>query len=853
MSLSPGTRLGPYEVTAQIGQGGMGEVYRARDMRLDRLVAIKIVKSAPIDSDLFRRFEIEAKAAGNLNHPNILAIYDIGTHDGVPYLVSELLEGQSLDARLGLGPVPPKKAISYLIQIADGLAAVQSRGFVHRDLKPSNLFLTNDGRVKILDFGLVKLLPGFGRVGRTGSGSTTTVDTGADRIVGTVGYMSPEQVSGGSVDHRSDLFQLGAVGYEMLTGRRAFKEASDIETMSAILGEEPPEDPAAFENVPPGVELAVRRCLEKNPDERFQSARDLGFYLSTLPTSSGSGVTQRVRATSGRSVVRLAVTAVVAVVIAGGAFLLGEHAGLTPAPSYQQITFRRGTIRSARFAPDGRTIIYGASWDGAPTQLFSTRLESPESSPLRLPTGDIRAISASGELAISLGPAWLGTLARVPLEGGGPREIVTDVETADWGPDGESLAVARLVESIYRLGFPVGTVLYEASGWISQLRVSPDGNRVAFIEHPVKGDDLGSVCVISLSGEKRVMSANWPSVTGLAWAASGEEIWFTAAEAGSNTGLYAVDLSGRQRLVTRSAGHLDLQDIAPDGRVLLAHGTYRIAMSSRAPEEESDRDLSWLGASVAAGLSADGDTALFMEQAFSGKGLYVVYLRKLDGSPPVRLGEGLVAALSPDGRWAATIGLGPPAEIAVVPTGPGARHLLERGDLAEYVAVGWFPDGQRVVIAATEPGRDVSLYLQDVPNGTPTAISEQGIRVLPYSSPVSPDGQYVAAVDRADRIVLQPVGGGETQPLPELRPGDRPIRWSGDGESLYVFRGGQLPGSVFRFRLAERELELLAELRPSDSAGVTGIFTVQITADGQTYLFSYTQELSDLYVVDGLE
>ncbi|MGE5413152.1 MAG: serine/threonine-protein kinase, partial [Syntrophomonadaceae bacterium] len=289
MTLAAGSRLGPYEILSAIGAGGMGEVYRAKDPRLGREVAIKVLPASfSQDADRLRRFEQEAKAAGILNHPNITAVYDIGTNqgDGAPFVVQELLEGETLRSELSGGRLPPRKAIDYSIQIAHGLAAAHEKGIVHRDLKPENLFVTKDGRVKVLDFGLAKLTQ------IDGSGSTSRLPTATEPgiVMGTLGYMSPEQVKGESADGRSDIFALGAILYEMLSGRRAFEGGSTGEAMAAILKEDPPDLSQSNRNVSPGLERLVRHCLEKNPECRFQSARDLAYDLETLTTASAPAV-----------------------------------------------------------------------------------------------------------------------------------------------------------------------------------------------------------------------------------------------------------------------------------------------------------------------------------------------------------------------------------------------------------------------------------------------------------------------------------------------------------------------------------------------------------------------------------
>jgi eukaryotic-like serine/threonine-protein kinase len=446
--LSAGTRLGPYEIVAPIGAGGMGEVYRAKDSRLGRDVAIKVLPASfASDTDRLKRFEQEARAAGVLNHPNVTIVYDIGTNasDGAPYVVQELLEGETLRAELAGGRLSARRAIDYAVQIAEGLAAAHEKGIVHRDVKPENLFVTRDGRVKILDFGLAKLT----QVESSALATNLPTATEPGVVMGTLGYMSPEQVKGRQADARSDIFAFGAILYEMLSGKRAFHADSAGETMAAILREDPPDLSVTNENISPGLERILRHCLEKNPERRFQSSSDIGFALeslSGLPTASGTprasskGRPRRIRAAT-------AVAAGLALLGAGllaGLWSAGGRSGSPPA--YQRLTYRRGFISNARFAPDGQTILYSADWDGAPSRIFSTRPEGRESTALPLPTAQLLSVSSRGEMAILLDPkidynlyVRRGTLAVVPLAGGSPREVMRDVRYADWGPDGKDL------------------------------------------------------------------------------------------------------------------------------------------------------------------------------------------------------------------------------------------------------------------------------------------------------------------------------------------------------------------------------------------------------------------------------
>jgi serine/threonine protein kinase len=363
MALTPGTKLGAYEILSVLGTGGMGEVYRARDSALGREVAVKILRlDVSSDADRLRRFRQEAQAAAALNHPNILAIHFVGEQDDSPYIVSELLEGESLRERLRSGALPVRKCMDYAAQIAEGLAAAHEKGIVHRDLKPENIFITKDGHAKILDFGLAKLTRPE-EMAADGGSLTLTQGSAPGVVLGTVGYMSPEQVRGKTLDPRSDIFSFGVILYEMLSGKNVFLRGTTADTMSAILKEDPPELPQSASGVSPALDRVVRRCLEKEPADRFQSVRDLGFALQAVTGSgaSSSAAAAAIPDTRKKSL-RAALLVAVALLALVASYFAGRHgsAGLATAqPEFHQLTFRRGTIHSARFAPDGQTIVYG--------------------------------------------------------------------------------------------------------------------------------------------------------------------------------------------------------------------------------------------------------------------------------------------------------------------------------------------------------------------------------------------------------------------------------------------------------------------------------------------------------------
>ena len=863
MTLRPGTRLGPYEIESPLGAGGMGEVYRARDTRLGRAVAIKVLPGELAgDADRLARFEREARAVAALSHPNIVAIHDFREEDGTVFAVTELLAGQTLRERLEHGPLPVPKAIDAGIQIARGLAAAHQRGVVHRDLKPDNLFLCADGQVKILDFGLAKVAP-------SGSGDSETLSLGAPEpratgpgvVMGTAGYMSPEQLRGLAADHCSDLFSFGAVLYEMVSGQRAFRGPSAAETMLAILKEDPPDLSAIRPEVPPGLERIVRHCLEKSPEQRLQSAHDLAFDLEGLAVSrsgAGSRAAPALAPRRGRRAALAAAAAAALLASYAAVYWLAASNGGGPPPSYQRLTFRHGLVTGARFAPDGQTIVYSAGWGGEPIEMFSTSRHAGESRSFGLRDAVLLSLSRQEEMAVLLRPRieqpWLatGTLARVPLTGGAPREILENVNEADWTPDGKALAIVRPGRTVTgsRLELPPGNLLYETTGaeWIGNARVSPDGGSVAFIDHPSSPDLAGAVAVVDVAakGKKRILSSTFGWAEGLAWHPEGREVWFTAARSGKAQALHAVSLAGRERLVARAAGPLVLDDVSRDGRVLVRRQAWQFGVRGVFPPDASERELSWLDGSVATGLSADGVILLFDELGEGGGDGYPAYLRRTDGSPPVRLSEDLGTALSRDGRWALTIPRGLPPRLVIVPTGPGEPRVFQHDRIRQYRWAFFLPDEMRLLFIGAEAGHALRTYVADLRGGVPRPLGPEGMR----GDIVSPDGRLVAGTDNG--ILVIPIDGGEPRPVPGTGPRDRPCGWSLDQRFLYTYQRGEVPARVFRVELTTGRREPWRELAPADRAGVVSIVDPQITPDGTHYAYSYLRALSDLYLVEGL-
>ena len=854
MALTAGTKLGPYEILAPLGAGGMGEVYRARDARLNRDVAIKILPASfSADPDRLQRFAQESRAAAALNHPNILSIFDIGEDHGAPYVVSELLEGETLRDRLHPGPLASRKAIDYAQQVGKGLAAAHEKGIVHRDLKPENIFITNDGRAKILDFGLAKITRPEQDL--SGNAPTLQANTEAGTVMGTVGYMSPEQVRGKPADARSDIFSFGAILYEMLSGKRAFHGESAPETMSAILKEDPPELAETNRNISPALDRIVHHCLEKNPAERFQSARDVAFNLEALTdisTSTRGGV-RALPEEKLRGPWRVRVIAGLLVLASWALVYRFSGRGAVSNPTFHEITFRNGSILDARFAPDGQSIIYGAAWDGRPVELFSTRYDSTDSRSVGLPPAQILSISSKGEMAIALHPvdyaafSQSGTLARVPLAGGAPREVLDNVLWADWTPDGESLAVVRPgTTSLSHLEFPIGNVIYEPRGWVGHTRFSPDGRFLALADHVVGGDD-GRVVIIDAHGNHQASSSFFSSVEGLAWCADGKEVWFSAVPAGSARSIYALDLSGKERLLYRAPGGLTIHDISRSGHVLLTADKSRLTIAALAPGETRERSLSWFDWSLLTDMSADGKTIVFSETGEAEGNNYSVFLRKTDGSPAIRLGDGGFGYLSPDGQWVVAL-VGQPARLVLLPTGVGEPRQLTDGKI-EHFGCAWLPDSKSIVYSAAEEGRGPRTYWLGLQGGTPRALTPEGT----FGSVLTPDGKFLLAADAQRQRWLYPIAGGEPQKFNvALDPNEHIVRFFPDGKSLLV-RTRPVPVQITRIDIATGRRELWKEIVPADPGGVVSIPVVKFSADGKSYAYSVGRMLSDLYVVDGLK
>jgi len=851
MELQPGTQIGPYKILSLVGEGGMGQVYRARDDRLGRDVALKLLPEELAEQpDLARRLLAEARAAGRLDHPNILAVHDVGLHEGRPYMVTELLEGRPLREQMKGGPLTVRRAIGLGIQLAQGLAAAHAKGIVHRDIKPENLFLTNDGRLKILDFGLAKQDPASVTV----TEATMELEKTREGVVmGTLGYLSPEQIQGAPVDHRADLFAFGVILFEMLAGHRPFLGHTSQDVLFAILKRPAPDLQVANPRVPTQAVQLVERCLEKDPALRYQSTRDLAHALELIPLSDAS----RPLGEAGAGV-RLPWRTLRPWLLGAGLVLVAGLAGWAAAfrrpgprlPTFRQMTFRRGTVYTARFMAGETGIVYSAQWDGGARALFYTPPGTLDSLSLQQPGTDVQGLLASGEiLTIRRGRGSFppGTLARSPLGIGPAKDLLEGVIWADGRPDLPDQAVIREQGGRYRLEYPVGKVLYETTSYLSYPKVSPRGDRVAFLEFQDPNEDAGLVATVDLQGRHVPVTGSWKSIEGVGWRGE-DQLWFCASPTGNALSLYATDFRQHQRVLCRVPGRLVLHDLAPDGRVLAERNSYRSFIHAVTGPQASPADLSWLDFPELAQVSKDGRQLLFTETGDGGGANRTVYLRPTNGGAPLRLGEGTALCLSDDGTQSLIISSKADHHLERVPIGPGTPIALPPSALASYTWGCFLPGDRAALLWASEPGKGRRLYRLELAGGTPAPWGPEGF--APARGSLSPDGHWLLGT-ASGQVQLLSLEGQPPRLLDKLPPGLEPVAWKDMGSIVLAERKDSI--RLLRCELRTLALTPLRGLAPADPAGVLGLGRISLSADCATIAYQGYRLLSDLYVIEGLD
>lgn len=856
----PPAQIGPYQIVETLGRGGMGTVYRARDPRLGRDVAVKVVELTDDGTTHHaERLLAETRAAGRLQHPNVMAVLDVGVHDGRPYMVSEFIAGGSLRAELDRGRMPRARALDVATQIVAGLAAAHQAPLVHRDLKPENVMITAEGVVKIVDFGLAKSLapvPPDDTAGPT--------LTAPHAIVGSAPYMSPEQARGASTDTRSDQFSFGCVLFEMLSGRRAFDRPTPVETLAAILKEEPEPLAALDPTIPPPLRWIVERCLAKSPDERYASTLDLWHDLKTLGARAGTATPVEIARPTARPRWRVALGAAALAAAAGWLAATRPIPPTAPAlPSWHRLTYEQGFVDAARFGADGQTVIYSAAWDNAPFAVFSTTIASPESRRLDLPPAGILAVAPSGELALSLGCSFVaasgtcpGTLARAPMHGGAPREIVADIRTADWGPDG-TLALARRDETgLLSVEYPAGTRLSgRGSGYV---RIAPDGARVAWTESA--GSNSLSV-VVRDADTTRTLATGWRFISGLAWTRDSGALYVSGV--GPDTlddAVIRLALDGSSRVALRGAARLRVLDAGSDGRLLVSATNSPVRLLAWGPGPPArPRDLTWLGNTYLDAIAEDGRRLLFTVRAGAAlefaPDLYPIYVRDLDGGPATRLGSGYGVALSPDGRWALTrtrpaVG---PSDLVLVPLGPGEPRTLPRGDIdtgsANTLAVFVGPD--RLALRGRVADGPWRTFVQRLDGGLPQLVAHEPGEIV---SPVAPDhDRFIARRSDGSRWIARLSADGGDAVAVSIRDGVSVLQWTADGRGLVLARADGLRNLVSRLDLASGRESPLREVDVHADAGFVERRGFTASRNGTVVAGSEIRVMGALYLVEGVQ
>jgi serine/threonine protein kinase/WD40 repeat protein len=853
--------LAHYRILSKLGEGGMGEVWRARDTNLDREVAIKILpETYAADADRLKRFEREAKLLASLNHPNIATVYGLHEADGVHFIAMELVPGTTLAARLARGALPVGETMAMARQIAEALEAAHDSGVIHRDLKPANVMVRDDGTLKVLDFGLAK---SSGPRPGTADGSAATamlVDGTVDgAILGTTAYMSPEQARGQAVDQRTDIWALGCLLFECLTGDKAFPGQTISDSVAAVLTVEPDWTKLPAE-APETLRRLIRRCLAKDPSRRLHSMADARLEIEEAQREPDVIPDRSRPAIRGRPSLPVIALAILAVVIAGLSLFRHRTGNPEDTISYQRLTHERGFLTGARFAVDGKTVVYSGAWEGDKSRPSLRRLDSPVAIDLQPSNSRVLAVSARGEIAVLLPKASGsllsrlndGTLATVLLTGGTPRPLLENVVAMDWDPAGEQMAVVRMVGNRFRLEYPVGQVLYETNGSITFPRVSPAGDLVAFLDHPLPANNRGYVAVVAPGGERRILTSELENMSGLAWSPDGREIWFSGADE-RDAALFAVSRSGRMRVLRRIPDEVELFDVSRDGRILATLYLDDLSIAALAPRDSVEREFKWLTESFVTDLSADGKEFLFSERSLSDVLSYEAWLWRVDDQDPVRLGPGFPFELSPDGKWVLAHHASLNAPLTMLPTGAGEARELSN-DLGALWAC-WIPGDRGVVFAASGPEGEVRLYRQGIGGGATRPVSDEAVKVSGLRPcRVSPDGNLVAAIGVDGLIRIFPIDGGEARAVPGTEEGEVPLGWTTDGRRLYV---GQwtycIPARAYLLDIETGERRLWRELSPTDPAGVRGIVSLVPTPDGRGYAYSYFRGLETLYLISGLD
>ncbi len=836
----------------------MGVVYKAEDTALSREVALKVLPAEALGSPIAaERFLREARAAAALSHPNICTVYETGVHDGQHFISMELLEGETLRAQLADGALPVRKAIDYAKQIAQGMAAAHDKGITHRDLKPENVFITKDERVKILDFGLAKQVQSAISANDTQS-PTLGALTNPGVVMGTIDYMAPEQMRGQTVDPRADIFSFGAMLHEMLTGRHPFRRETPTDTMAAILKEDPPELSTIDAKVPAALARLVEHCLEKKPAARFQSARDLAFALETLTGSSAtlSGPII-VAAARKRGWIRLLVFSGFSIGLLAGALLVGMRLARTNSPGeviFEQKTFDPQFISNARFLPENKGIVFSAALEGNLPELFVIHAGAATPETLHQQRTHLLSVSNTGELAVLTNVSFLthrlyrGTLSVMPLDGE-PKPRMTDVREADWSPDGSDMAIIHDIGAGDQLEYPPDKLLYKSTGYLSDLRVSPDGNRVAFFEHPVRWDDRGDVLVADrTSGSVKKLAGDLWGIEGLAWMRDGRNVVFSGSKSPHQFRPYLVDASGTKPAgqALQTIGPVYIQDIAPDGRWITTYEQITYFIRFRLPGDRSEQEIGWLDNALFPHISPDRRAILFTDQSPGAGSNYSVCYRSFEGVKPIHLGEGEGQDFSPDGKWALAL-INSPPQLVIYAIGPGKTIRLDRGPIVRYqMWAKWFPDGKQILFCGNEASKPTRCYRQAIDGGPPVSVTPYGFDM----SLISPDGRTVLAYNSTGKGRILSLESGASQEARGLEMDDFPVKWSEDKKTIFVATRDPSHMRIYKVDLySGQRTPVGGEIALEDRAGVISVLLTDMVQAGAGYVYNVGKDVSKMFVV----
>jgi tRNA A-37 threonylcarbamoyl transferase component Bud32 len=843
-----------YRIERELGAGGMATVYLAEDLKHKRRVALKVLKPELAAVLGAERFVQEITTTAALQHPHILPLFDSGEADGFLYYVMPFIDGETLRAKLDRETqLGIEESVKITTAVADALDYAHRHGVIHRDIKPENILL-HEGRPVVADFGIALA------VSAAAGGRMT--ETGLS--LGTPHYMSPEQATAErEITARSDIYSLGSVLYEMLTGDPPHTGASAQKVIMKIITE--PVQPVTVQrrSVPPNVAAAVAKSLEKLPADRFENAKAFGSALNNPAFTTTTGASSLYVATPARSIaswIRIpwswAALGAIAALIVGVAAMRG---GVSSQADVRFIarTFRPEAIFTARFAPDGQTIVFSSTGEtGTVPRLYVIRPDYPEAAQLGPDSTHLLAISSKGELAVLTGATHLahrvfeGTLATLPLGGGAPREVLTKVHDADWSPDGTAMAVIRNVDGIDRLEYPVGNVVVRSPGYVSDVRISPNNQRIAFFEHPARYDDRGSAVIVDRVGHEVARSPVYWAAEGLAWRDAGSTLLFSGVAA-TNTSptaftIYSMNSHGKTESAVSSAGGLTLQDVARNGGWLVTQDDQPYRLFSGTAGASNERELGWLDVSVEPVLSPDGSQMAFSDEGSTGGINYAVLLRKTDGSPAARIGDGEALAFSRDGKSVMAVVQTVPPRLMLYPTGPGEQRRLDSGQFTSLAYnIGGLTSGNRFFACGSLAQQRQRCWTGAMAGGALKPVTpEPTIQAI-----ISTDGTMIVA-QVADSFHVYSADGKSLRPALGLSAADKLIRWSPDGHEVWVWIGNSSNVRVDRVDPISGRRSVLLTITPRDLTGLRNFQDVTIADDGRRYAYTQVRYMSNLFTVE---